>query len=76
MKTDSYVAGVDLVSASFVFSGASTSSTYLDFSAEGSPKVTSAGVDYMLTSGTVTLSFRSQQRVISIAPMTGRVTIQ
>ena len=76
MKTDTYVSGVDLVSTSFDFSGASTSSTYLDFSAEGSPKVTSAGVDYMLTSGTITLSFRSLQRVISIAPITGRVTMQ
>jgi Tfp pilus assembly protein FimT len=76
MKTDSYVAGVNLVSASFVFSGASTSTAYLDFSAEGNPKVTSAGVDYLLTSGAITLSFSNQQRVISIAPMTGRVTIQ
>jgi Tfp pilus assembly protein FimT len=76
MKTDTYVAGVDLVSANFVFGGAATSTTNLDFSVEGSPKVTSAGVDYMLTSGAITLSFRSQKRVISISPMTGRVAIQ
>jgi Tfp pilus assembly protein FimT len=76
MKMDTYVAGIDLVSANFVFGGASTSSTNLDFSAEGSPKVTSAGRDYLLTSGTITLSYQGQQRVISIAPMTGRVTIQ
>jgi Tfp pilus assembly protein FimT len=76
LKTDSYVAGVDLVSASFAFSGAASSSTNLDFSAEGTPKVTSAGTDYMLSSGTITLSYRGQQRVISIAPMTGRVTVQ
>lgn len=76
MKTDTYVSGVDLVSASFVFGGASTSNTNLDFSAEGSPKVTSAGRDYLLTSGTITLSYHGQQRVISIAPMTGRVTVQ
>jgi Tfp pilus assembly protein FimT len=76
MKTDTYVAGIDLVSASFVFGGASSSSTSLDFSAEGSPKVTSAGSDYLLTSGTIMLSYHGQQRIISIAPMTGRVTIQ
>lgn len=76
LKTDTYLAGVDLVSASFVFSGASSSSTNLDFSAEGYPKVTSSGADYMLTSGTITLSYHGKLRIISIAPMTGRVTIQ
>jgi prepilin-type N-terminal cleavage/methylation domain-containing protein len=76
MKTDTYVAGVNLVSASFVFSGAASSSTNLDFSADGIPKVTSAGRDYMLTSGTITLSYNGLQQVISIAPMTGRVAIQ
>lgn len=76
LKTDAFVGGVDLVSASFVFAGAPSSSTNLDFSAEGTPKVTSAGTDYMLTSGTITLSYRGQQRVISIAPMTGQVTVK
>ncbi len=76
LKTDAFIGGVDLVSASFVFAGASSSSTNLDFSADGIPKVTSAGADYMLTSGTVTLSYRGQQRIISIAPMTGRVAVQ
>lgn len=76
LKTDAFIGGVDLVSASFAFTGAANSSTNLDFSAEGIPKVTSAGADYMLTSGTITLSYRGQQRIISIAPMTGRVTVQ
>jgi Tfp pilus assembly protein FimT len=76
LKTDAFVGRVDLVSASFAFAGAASSSTNLDFSAEGIPKVTSAGTDYMLTSGTITLSYRGLQRVISIAPMTGRVTVQ
>ncbi|MEQ1560848.1 MAG: GspH/FimT family protein [Methyloglobulus sp.] len=76
LKTDAFIGGVDLVSASFAFTGASSSSTNLDFSAEGIPKVTSAGADYMLSSGTITLSYRGQQRIISIAPMTGRVTVQ
>jgi Tfp pilus assembly protein FimT len=76
LKTDAFISGVDLVSASFAFAGASSSSTNLDFSANGNPKVTSAGTDYMLTSGIITLSYHGQQRIISIAPMTGRVTIQ
>lgn len=76
LKTDAFVGGVDLVSASFVFASAPSSSTNLDFSADGTPKVTSAGTDYMLTSGTITLSYRGQQRVISIAPMTGQVTVK
>lgn len=76
LKTDAFVEGVDLVSASFIFSGAASSSTNLDFSADGIPKVSSAGADYMLTSGIITLSYRGLQRIISIAPMTGRVTVQ
>jgi Tfp pilus assembly protein FimT len=76
LKTDAYVGGVDLVSASFAFTGSYSSSTNLDFSTGGYPKYTSVGNDYMLTSGAITLSYRGQQRIISIAPMTGRVTIQ
>jgi prepilin-type N-terminal cleavage/methylation domain-containing protein len=76
LATDTYIAGIDLVSASFSFAGSFSSLTYLDFSTEGIPKVTSAGNDYMLTSGTITLGYQGQQRIISIAPMTGRVTIQ
>jgi prepilin-type N-terminal cleavage/methylation domain-containing protein len=76
MKTDPYVGGVDMLSASFSFAGAATSATNLDFSTEGIPKVTSSGADYMLTSGTITLGYHGQQRVIVIAPMTGRVSIQ
>ena len=77
LKTDTYVAGVDLVSAGFSFAGAFSSSTHLDFSTEGNPKYTSSGNDYMLTSGgTITLSYKGQQRIVSIAPVTGRVSIQ
>lgn len=76
LKTDAYIGGVDVVSASFVFGGSGSSSTNLDFSADGIPKYTSAGTDYMLTTGTLTLAYQGQQRIVSIAPMTGRVTIQ
>lgn len=75
LNTDPIVAGVNLVSASFSFVGSFSSSIYLGFNAEGNPKYTS-GSDYMLTSGTITLSYQGQQRLIAIAPVTGRVTIQ
>ncbi len=76
LKTDAFVAGVDLVSASFSFAGTASSSYYMSFNTEGYPKTTSSGTDYMLTSGIITLSYQGQQRIVSIAPMTGRVTIQ
>ncbi len=74
--SDPRMKGVDLVSASFDFEGAPSSSTDLDFSSDGFPKYTSAGTDYMLISATITLSYGNDQRVISIASMTGRVSIQ
>ena len=76
LKTDAYTDGVDVVSVSFVFGSSYSSSTNLDFSAEGVPKYTSAGTDYMLTMGSLTLAYQGQQRMITIAPMTGRVTVQ
>lgn len=75
LKTDAYISGVDVIGVSFVF-GAYTSTANLDFSADGFPKYTSSGTDSMLTTGTLTLSYQGQQRILSIAPMTGRVTIQ
>jgi Tfp pilus assembly protein FimT len=77
LKTDAFVAGVDLVSADFVFTGSFSSPNYLGFNTNGYPKYSVLfGNDYMLTSGTITLSYKGQQRIVSIAPMTGRVTIQ
>ncbi len=76
LNTDPHVSGVDLLSASYTFNGAATSSTSLDFSADGMPKTSSGGTDFMLNTGSVTLSYGGHQKVISIAPMTGRVTVQ
>lgn len=76
LNADSRTAGVTLVSAGFTFSGGFSSTSLLAFNRTGSPKYTSAGTDYMLTSATITLSYKNQQRILSIAPMTGRVTIQ
>jgi len=76
LKTDAFIDGVNLVSASFIFAGGFSSSNYLGFNTDGYPKYTNFGIDNMLTSGTITLSYKGQQRMISIAPMSGRVTIQ
>lgn len=77
LKTHPFAAGVDLVSANFAFAGSYSSSTYLGFNTDGYPKYSVLfGGDHMLTSGTITLSYRGQQRIVSISPMTGRVTIQ
>ena len=75
-NTHSIMAGVNLVSASFDFDGSFNSASFLDFNAAGMPKYSASGVDYMLTNGVITLNKSSQQRVVSISPMTGRVTIQ
>ena len=77
LKTHRFAAGVDLVSANFTFTGGFSSSTYLGFNTDGYPKYSVLfGGDHMLTSGTITLSYAGRQRIVSIAPMTGRVTIQ
>ncbi|MEQ1528064.1 MAG: GspH/FimT family pseudopilin [Methylococcales bacterium] len=76
MKTSSQLSGVRLSNASFVFKGGFSSSSLLTFNANGAPKYSSAGKDYMLTSATITVVYKNQQRTLSIAPMTGRVIIQ
>jgi prepilin-type N-terminal cleavage/methylation domain-containing protein len=74
LKNNTQTSGVDLVSASFTFSNG-VSNGLLDFNSDGMPKYSST-TDYMLTSGSITLSYKSQLRKVIIAPMTGRVTIQ
>ena len=78
LSTDTQLAGVGLISANFSFEGLFSSSTNLDFNADGMPKYTGGFPqrDYMLTSAEIMLSFHEQQRVISIAPVTGRVKVQ
>jgi len=68
--------GVDLVSAQFSFAGGFSSASLLDFNSNGAPKITNSGKDYMLTSASLILSYKGQQRTLSVAAMTGRVTIQ
>lgn len=76
LSTGPQVAGVDLVSANFVYANSSVIRSYVGFSVDGYPKYSFGGPNYMLVSGAVTLEHRGQQALLSIAPMTGRVTIQ
>ena len=50
----------------------------LIFDANGTPKwiVGSGPTTYMLSDGTIELSYENHQRLVSVAPITGRVTIQ
>lgn len=78
LKTDTQLAGVDLVSANFSYDGSLNSSSYLDFNSDGIPKLT-GGIpqrDYMLISASIIIAYHGQQRQISIAPITGRVAVQ
>ncbi len=76
LTADSRLSGVKLDSALFSFDGSFSSSSLLGFSSDGIPKYSFFGTDYMLSNGTITLKYHNDQRVVSIAPMTGRVTIQ
>lgn len=78
LRTDAQLVGVSLDSAYFSYEGLFSSSSNFDFNVNGMPKYTGGFPqrDYMLTSAEITLSFHEQQRVISIAPTTGRVKVQ
>ena len=75
---ESLMTGVDLVSVNFQFSGGFTAPNLLGFNTDGVPKYTTGfpSRDYMLTTGTITLEYNGRNKVISITPMTGRVTVQ
>ena len=75
-NSNSNLVGVDLVSALYNFDGIFPSIFNFGFNSHGIPKFSFFGTDYMLADGTITLSHGDHQRVVSIAPMTGRVTIQ
>lgn len=75
--TDAAAAGVDLQSYSFYYGSTGGSQAVIEFNRFGNPKYSSAGTDYMLNGpATITLAYSGQTRIISVAPMTGRVTMQ
>ncbi len=78
LNTTEKFSGVTVNNASFSFDGPFISSSYLGFNSHGMPKYSTVipAADYMLTSGTITLNYHNEQRIIAISPMTGRVTVQ
>lgn len=50
--------------------------TLLGFNADGVPKYETGGTVYMLNSAEIRLSLGNDERVINVAPVTGRVTVQ
>jgi type II secretory pathway pseudopilin PulG len=76
-KTDTAISRVDLQSYSIYYAGSGINQPYIGFNASGNPKYGFFGLDYMLSStATITLAYAGKTRVISVAPMTGRVTVQ
>jgi len=76
LNTDKATAGIELQSFGVFFGGSTISVSSLGFNTNGIPKFSFLGTDYMLDSATITLGYAAQTRVISVGPMTGRVTIQ
>jgi Tfp pilus assembly protein FimT len=77
LRTDTATEGVDLLNYSIYYQGTFGKRPYIGFNENGNPKLYESGSDHMLNgSATITLSYAGQTRVISVAPMTGRVTVQ
>ncbi len=77
LKTDVKTSGVDLQSHSILFTDSGTNSDFLGFNSNGNPKKSVGNTDYLLDGiATITLAYSGQTRVISVAPITGRVTVQ
>ncbi len=76
-QSDRRLGGVDVSAAVFNYQGG-TSITGVLFSSTGVPYVPDPfpGTALMLVDGSITLNYRKESRVIEVAPMTGRVTVQ
>lgn len=76
LNSDSRTKGVDLFSSNYNFDGMINNPFSMTFTKEGIPATILFGKNFMLTNGSITLNYKNDQRVISIAAMTGRVSIQ
>jgi prepilin-type N-terminal cleavage/methylation domain-containing protein len=73
---DSRTKGVDMLSSKYDFDGYTSNNYSMMFSKEGIPVFILLNKHYLLSSASINLSYGNDQRIVSIAPMTGRVTIQ
>lgn len=77
LKTDASTQGVELQSYSISYQDLAGNQQQLEFNVHGSPTLASSGVDYMLNpDAAITLSYDGQTRIINVAAMTGRVSVQ
>lgn len=67
--------GTQLLSVTLNFVGLATESEYLEFDASGAPKYDNLGMTHMLETATLVITDSSRQQTVSVAPMTGRVTV-
>jgi prepilin-type N-terminal cleavage/methylation domain-containing protein len=74
-SSDPMLAPVSVTSVAFWYSGLLVPQGFVGFNPDGTPKYTGAST-YMLASGAIDLAAGDQTRVVSVAPMTGRVTVQ
>lgn len=76
--TDPVFSDVTIENAAFYYGNSSLPTQLLGFNRTGTPKSTNliSGEDSLLSSGSITLSYKGRQRLISLESVTGRVTIQ
>jgi len=74
-NTDPGIADVVVSSVQIDFSGVGAQSL-LGFNADGVPKYETFGTVYFLNNAEIRLSLGNDERVINVAPVTGRVTVQ
>jgi len=75
-STHPLLAQVEITSAVAWWSGLGFPTSFVGFSASGTPKYNNAGAIHMLGFASVDLAAGGETRDIRVAPMTGRVTIQ
>jgi Tfp pilus assembly protein FimT len=77
LRTDAVTEGVDLLNYNIRYHGTIGNKRYIGFNENGNPKYYEFGSDHMLDeAASITLNYAGQTRIIRVAPMTGRVTVQ
>jgi prepilin-type N-terminal cleavage/methylation domain-containing protein len=76
LSTHPLLAPVAMTSAAFWWSGLGSWTTSVGFAPSGVPKYEDGSAVYMLSFASITLAAGGETRVVSVAPMTGRVTVQ
>jgi prepilin-type N-terminal cleavage/methylation domain-containing protein len=75
LSTGTFTSGVDVAVSDFRFGGSATPHEAVGFDASGAP-VRDQDVSAIMDSGQVQLTAGAESRTVTVAPVTGRVTIQ